>query len=52
VNVLVQTLTATLADANSSKVLILLAHQAVVVVTVVFLALAVVGTEFASAIIG
>jgi hypothetical protein len=52
VNVLVQTLTATLADANSSKVLILPAHQAVVVVTVVFLAHVVVGTAFANAIIG
>ena len=52
VNVLVQTLTATLADVNSSKVLTLLAHQVVAVVTAVFLVHVVVGTEFASAIIG
>jgi hypothetical protein len=52
VNVLVQTLTATLADANCSKVLILPAHQAVVAVTVPFHVNAEVGKAFVNTISG
>ena len=52
VNVLVQTLTATLADANCSKVLILPAHQAVAAVMVVFHVSAEVGKAFVNTIGG
>jgi hypothetical protein len=53
VNVPVQTLTVMqVADVNSSKVLILPAHQAVAAVTAIFLVTVVAGTVFANAITG
>ena len=52
VNVLVQTLTATLEDVNFSKVVTLLVHRAAAAVTAVFLAHVVAGTEFVNVTTG